>query len=426
MVSAPLVLPDSTILNLIDDYGEPDPTVWRVLRWRPDLDRYVEAPRNREEVGQLIPFGPGQAAWLITRTGEGFDFNAGRSVNSTRPFLIRLAPGWNQISTPFAFAVAFNNITPSGPIQGPYFYDGTEYVPNQTRLLPWEGYFVLNPGTTPVTLTVPPVEDGGTGKQEGAGTPFPEADFTLQLRAEVLDHPWRDTQNYLGFAGAVTTEPHAFNLAEPPPIGDHLRLSIVDDGQRYVSRFIPGSEEGGQWDVEIEAILEGESRAKPRTVRVALLEEGQRPEGYELYVFDRDQGRVLPMDGATFEVVLTPDYPVRHLSVVIGTAAFAETHSDGASLVPVDYVLEQNYPNPFNPETVIRYGLEQQSTVELVIYNVLGQRVRTLVEAEQTSGRYEVVWDGRDDAGRQAASGVYVYQLRASGFLMSRTMLLLR
>ncbi|MFB3105758.1 MAG: FlgD immunoglobulin-like domain containing protein, partial [Pseudomonadales bacterium] len=80
----------------------------------------------------------------------------------------------------------------------------------------------------------------------------------------------------------------------------------------------------------------------------------------------------------------------------------------------------------FNPETVIRYGLHQQSTVELAVYNVLGQRVRTLVEAEQKSGRYEVVWDGLDEAGRSVASGVYVYQLRAGGFLASRTMLLVR
>ena len=110
----------------------------------------------------------------------------------------------------------------------------------------------------------------------------------------------------------------------------------------------------------------------------------------------------------------------------MGTSTFAEAKSEGASLVPVAYVLEQNYPNPFNPETVIRYGLDRQSPVVLAIYNMLGQRIRTLVQAEQTSGRYEVVWDGLDEAGRPAASGLYVYQLRAGAFIASRKMLLLR
>ena len=169
-----------------------------------------------------------------------------------------------------------------------------------------------------------------------------------------------------------------------------------------------------------------ENRFAPKTVRVTLAEHGQRPDSYDLYVFDRDLGRVLPIADAAFDVVLTPEHQVRHLSVVLGTAAFAEAHSDGASLTPIEYVLEANYPNPFNPETVIRYGLYQQSAVELAVYNVLGQRVRTLVEAEQKSGRYEVVWDGLDEAGRPAASGVYVYQLRAGGFWASRTMLLVR
>ena len=75
---------------------------------------------------------------------------------------------------------------------------------------------------------------------------------------------------------------------------------------------------------------------------------------------------------------------------------------------------------------MIRYGLDRQSLVVLEIYNMLGRRVRTLVEAEQKSGRYEVVWDGQDEAGRPAASGLYVYQLRAGAFIASRKMLLLR
>jgi DNA-binding NtrC family response regulator len=82
-----------------------------------------------------------------------------------------------------------------------------------------------------------------------------------------------------------------------------------------------------------------------------------------------------------------------------------------------------NYPNPFNPSTTIRYALPEASKVSLVVYNLLGQQVRTLVSGSQSAGYHSVVWDGRDAAGRMAATGVYIYRLQAGGFVQVRKML---
>jgi hypothetical protein len=81
-----------------------------------------------------------------------------------------------------------------------------------------------------------------------------------------------------------------------------------------------------------------------------------------------------------------------------------------------------NYPNPFNPSTTIRYTLPEASNVRLTIYNVLGQEIRTLVNAAQTRGVHSVQWDGRDASGRQAATGVYIYRLEAGQFVATRNM----
>jgi VCBS repeat-containing protein len=91
--------------------------------------------------------------------------------------------------------------------------------------------------------------------------------------------------------------------------------------------------------------------------------------------------------------------------------------------LPEAFGLEQNAPNPFNPTTTIRYSLPEGADVRLVIYNILGQRVKTLVNGAQGPGRYTVVWDGRDDAGRPAATGMYVYRLQAGAFAQARKML---
>ncbi|MBP6672197.1 MAG: T9SS type A sorting domain-containing protein, partial [Bacteroidetes bacterium] len=83
--------------------------------------------------------------------------------------------------------------------------------------------------------------------------------------------------------------------------------------------------------------------------------------------------------------------------------------------LPTVYKLEQNYPNPFNPSTTINYQLPEAGSVRIVIYNMLGQMVRTLVNEEQSAGYYSQIWNGADDSNRKVASGVYIYRIEALG-----------
>jgi len=80
--------------------------------------------------------------------------------------------------------------------------------------------------------------------------------------------------------------------------------------------------------------------------------------------------------------------------------------------VPKQFRLHQNYPNPFNPTTTIEYDLPQAGFVELTVHNVLGREIRRLVHHKKTAGRFSVQWDGRDDLGEPASSGVYFYRIK--------------
>lgn len=91
-----------------------------------------------------------------------------------------------------------------------------------------------------------------------------------------------------------------------------------------------------------------------------------------------------------------------------------------------EFVLEQNYPNPFNPNTVITYKLPVASNIELTIYNLIGQKVTTLVNERQSAGIYQIKWDGYNQNGNQMASGVYLYRLITGSFVETRKMVLLR
>jgi flagellar hook assembly protein FlgD len=88
--------------------------------------------------------------------------------------------------------------------------------------------------------------------------------------------------------------------------------------------------------------------------------------------------------------------------------------------------LNQNYPNPFNPTTVIEYDLKNLVHVKLSVYNMLGQKVRTLVDKDVQAGNHSVTWNGTDDLGRNVGSGIYLASIQAGEKTKTIKMVLVR
>ena len=115
---------------------------------------------------------------------------------------------------------------------------------------------------------------------------------------------------------------------------------------------------------------------------------------------------------------------VIELSKILNNPTLAATKP--APPIPTRYMLYQNYPNPFNPNTEIKFDLPENTHVVLNIFNTLGQKVTTLVDEVRAAGAYRVLWDGKNSSGMNVASGVYVYQLKAGGFVNAKKMVLIR
>ncbi len=94
--------------------------------------------------------------------------------------------------------------------------------------------------------------------------------------------------------------------------------------------------------------------------------------------------------------------------------------------IPRTYQLFQNYPNPFNPQTLIKYDLPHPGHVNITVYNILGQKVKVLVDEDQRAGHRSVNWDGTDDRGEDAASGIYFYKIDTAEFEKTNKMVLLK
>ncbi|MBS1270890.1 MAG: hypothetical protein MAGBODY4_00017 [Candidatus Marinimicrobia bacterium] len=88
------------------------------------------------------------------------------------------------------------------------------------------------------------------------------------------------------------------------------------------------------------------------------------------------------------------------------------TGTDSEYDLPSEYALQQNYPNPFNPTTTVRYSLPEAGTVNITVYNLLGQPVKTLINTQQEPGYYTISWDGADAFGQQVSSGMYLYKIQ--------------
>ncbi|MGE5436437.1 MAG: T9SS type A sorting domain-containing protein, partial [Syntrophothermus sp.] len=94
--------------------------------------------------------------------------------------------------------------------------------------------------------------------------------------------------------------------------------------------------------------------------------------------------------------------------------------------VPKDFMISQNYPNPFNPTTTINYSLPLNEKVEVIVYDITGRKVAELVNNYQNAGTYAVTWNGKNDAGKNVSSGMYLYSIKAGKFNQVKKMILLK
>tara|TARA_B100001750_G_C15466624_1_gene577408 strand:- start:26 stop:313 length:288 start_codon:yes stop_codon:yes gene_type:complete len=95
-------------------------------------------------------------------------------------------------------------------------------------------------------------------------------------------------------------------------------------------------------------------------------------------------------------------------------------------VIKTDDALHQNHPNPFNPVTTLRYSLPQDQMVTITIYDMMGRRVRNLINRQETAGYKSIQWDFANDAGVSVRAGLYLYRIQAGDFVQTRKMVLLK
>jgi len=214
--------------------------------------------------------------------------------------------------------------------------------------------------------------------------------------------------------------PIKVDLYPPAPITD-LTASPVNDSTTLL-QWTPvttdttgGPENVACYNVYGDTFPDFEPDTSNRVARVAI-DQDTIASGFQLWL------PLNPYDGWCYIVRVEDQagYESENSNLVVGVAAEISTH------LPKTFSLAQNYPNPFNPITEIRYNLPVDCQVRLEIYNILGQKVATLVDESQKAGYKAVQWDGRGVSGGEVSSGIYFCRLEAGDFTATKKMVLLK
>jgi hypothetical protein len=290
-------------------------------------------------------------------------------------------------------------------------------------LEPLKGYYVNNTINISIELYIPVDDEAAPSGKLAA------AQECWRSRIGVSVQDAKDNLNILGCDPRAQDGYDCFDHLEPPPIGDYISLYFIQKGrQKEIHKnaidIHQPSEEGYYWDFAVISNICNE------TVRLDFSEvvAADFPSDFEIFMLDSHLKLAYNLLQKSSYSYQSPESErEKSFRLLIGTASFIEEHNLGVSVTPTKFTLYQNFPNPFNSSTTIRYAVPNDCKVSLTIYDVLGKKVKTLLNKEQTkSGYYMRIWNGINEEGINVASGLYFYQLQTEKNIKVKKMIIVR
>jgi len=414
MVSVPSDLDDDAVDAMynavLGSSGEYD---WRLYEW------------NGTEWTESSQFTQGEGYWFNQWVDDTVSFDLGSGLTSDLTGTdINLLPGWNLISSPYLFPVRV--YIDSSIFTGLYeygYYEGEGWNPELTNeLKPWGGYAVFNRSEENQIFTIDPLN-----QPDILLAKLVDDSEGWNLSLNLTCDGYSDLGTTIGRHSKANKDCDAFDRPKPVSPGDYISLRVRQPewikGLRSLYSDIRSTEEiNGSWDLE----LKTKGNHGKLTVNTELT--GQFPPEYDIIIIDCINGQIVDLNqNASFTIErYSEDYP-RKYTVIAGETNYVKSKIEEIqSLIPKEFTLSQNYPNPFNPTTTIEYSVAKPGNVHIIIYDMLGREVKTLVNTFHDVGYKQVQWNGTNSQGVSVATGMYLCRLNAPGISIIRKMVLLK
>ena len=330
-------------------------------------------------------------------------------------YTIQLDKDCNMVGSPFSFPVQAEF---SEGVSMPFKYGaGTKEGWADTNVFePWAGYAVYSPSDTG-TITFAPFSDSNS-----------VAARTIQngwrMEIDVIGTRYFDKTAAIGRMDGASEVDDPYDIPLLPSLSNSLRL-MMDIGSNgmyaHSSDMRSNDEFNGVWNMQVQG------NDEPGPIRMSVSSMIGISIDLKFAIIDvpnRDVIMNFPQQELIIQDKIEDVYDV---ILIAGDESYVlHMIDDILADIPQEYSLGQNYPNPFNPVTKIDFALPRTGDVSLVIYNLMGQQVRTLLAKNMDYGFHTITWNGLDQFGRPVSSGVYFSELSARGFRQTKKMLMLK
>jgi hypothetical protein len=403
-ISIPFHTSNQTLNELFaDDLGGYDNTKYRFFDCE-NGSSYAEITN----LDKSLP--PGKSLWLITKNEVKLDFANAKTLRTDTTFQLSLHSGWNMIATPFDFPINWNDNDSNHQLR--YYYDSD--WPFDSIMVPYKGYAVEVNSDTVVFLKPEEYSSNINLLKQSA---FEKYNWTINLKIE--QGKIRDYFNFAGSKDNASDGIDKYDYSEPPPIGNFVALYFTQKNEitgkikKFSTDINSEHLDGYIYDFEVSGNVAGK--------KDLIIEPNSLPKEFQ-YIVVNPQTKI-KYQSDVIELFKSEN----RLQLLVGSEEFINSHTTDYNFVPTTFNLQQNYPNPFNPSTVIKYQIPGYTKVTMDIYNILGQRVKSLLtNAEKDAGYYLINWDGTNNSGNTVASGIYFLNFRTKQFSKSIKMLLQR
>ena len=366
-------------------------------------------------------FSAGRAFWIINKGPLSVNTTVPSApLNATQEVVIPLQSGWNLITNPFTSAIAWSKIQTADTLSEPIYLFNGSFSASST-FDPYVGYYFFNT-TNRSSLKIPYSLLFSTV----AATNVDPAIWRVNI--SLSSGEFSDKSTSFGIAPETSPDLDRLDFRKPraiavTPTVEFKRPEWDANYSTFATDIRPEFEASESWEFDVRAI----SR---QPAQLAFTGIKRIPEHFEVYLIDagRAQSANLREDSLYH---FTPAAELMKFKVVVGRKENVQEQLSALAL-PKTFTLEQNYPNPlrasvFNPSTTISVVVPLASEIELKVYDLLGKEVKTLYHGTLAAGRYWFGWDGRNAAGSNVVSGVYLYRLNTNtGVSLLGKMILVR
>lgn len=356
---------------------------------------------------EFSDFSPGKSFFLIIK--KNWQYNQivcphGYTVRTDTIYnQIALNKGWNLIADPFNFPIPLRNLylSVSGSIDSIRKYIG-KWDWETASIEPWTGYGIY--AEMPETLFINP-----DLRQSFLPTALKKEQsyhWSISIMANCQEAC--DDDNIMAISASSSIDYDYLDKPEPPPIGEYIMLTFPHPEWKKAATYFavdvqPPNSKGNVWNFSVYTNIRNSD------VKLNFKNLESVPDNFQVMLICEHFDYIQDLRrNAQFVLNSTTANKSYKFKLAVGDPDFVRENKVNTDFLPKDFIIMGNSPNPFNGATNICYELPDEDKITIYIYNVLGERIKTLKKDENhMAGKYFIGWDGTNEAGQPTGSGIY-------------------